>query len=65
MDEIEKYSYTLKSIKENGGRIHVVQLYTVARVPSESFITPLSEAELTSIAVKVKEIAGIPSEIYP
>ena len=64
MDEIEKYSNTLKSIKENGGRIRLVQLYTVARVPSERFVTPLSEAELTSIAVKVKEIAGIRSEIY-
>ena len=63
-DEIERYSLLLKEITESGCTIRLVQIYTVARPPTEHYVTPLSEAELTFIARKVQEIANLPTEIY-
>ena len=63
-DEIERYSLLLKEISESGGKIRLVQIYTVARPPAESYVTPLAEKELTLIAKKVEEITDIPTEIY-
>ncbi|MDD5435046.1 MAG: hypothetical protein PH343_06425, partial [Nitrospira sp.] len=62
--EIEEYVNVIKRIAEEGGQIRLVQIYTVARPPSEGFVTPLSELELTVIAMKLKGITGIPSEIF-
>lgn len=64
-DEIEYYCQLLKRLKECGGRIRLVQIYTVARPPAEDGVVPLSEDELNLIARKVQEIASLPSEVYP
>ncbi len=63
-EEIEDYAHRLREIKESGGEIRLVQIYTVARLPSENCVTPLSELELSLIARKVKEIANLPTEIF-
>lgn len=62
--EIEEYVNVIKRIAGEGGQIRLVQIYTVARPPSEGFVTPLSELELTAIAMKLKGITGISSEIF-
>ncbi len=64
-DEIERYSLLLKEITESGGKLRLVQIYTVARPPAESCVAPLSEAELTFIARKVRKFTNLPVEIYP
>ena len=64
-DEIERYCHLLKRMTESGGRIRLVQIYTVARPPAEDGVAPLSEDELNIIARKVQEIASLPSEVYP
>ena len=64
-DEIERYCQLLKRLIESGGRIRLVQIYTVARPPAEDDVTPLSGDELNFIAWKVQEIASLPSEVYP
>lgn len=64
MSEIEVYVNAIKKIKEEGGSVRLVQIYTVARQPAEGCVTPLSEAELTLISAKVKEKTGITSEAY-
>jgi len=64
-DEIERYCHLLKRMTESGGRIRLVQIYTVARPPAEDGVAPLSEDELNIIARKVREISSLPSEVYP
>ena len=64
-DEIERYCQLLKRMTERGGRIRLVQIYTVARPPAEDGVAPLSEDELNIIARKVREISSLPSEVYP
>jgi wyosine [tRNA(Phe)-imidazoG37] synthetase (radical SAM superfamily) len=61
--EIDAYCGRLRDILTAGGKLSLVQVYTVARPPAESFVTPLTGDELESIAGKVRAI-GIPAEIY-
>lgn len=62
-DEIDAYCGRLRDVLAGGGKLKLVQVYTVARPPAESFVTPLTEDELESIAGKVRA-TGIPAEIY-
>ncbi|MCC7201651.1 MAG: radical SAM protein [Nitrospirae bacterium] len=64
-DEITLYCKRLKEIVDHGGRIRLVQLYTVARPPAEKYVTPLTEGELDSIALEVRETTGLTAEIFP
>jgi len=61
--EIEAYVGRLRDVLAAGGTIRLVQVYTVARPPAESYVTPLSNAELEAIAAKVRG-AGIAAEVY-
>ena len=62
--EIEDYCLRLKEIVESGGKIRLIQIYTVARPPREDYVSPLSQNELNFIAGKVQETVNIPAEIY-
>jgi wyosine [tRNA(Phe)-imidazoG37] synthetase (radical SAM superfamily) len=62
-EELATYFERLKTIREAGGVIKLVQLYTVSRGPAESFVTPLTEGELEKIAVPLRE-AGFAVEVY-
>ncbi len=42
-----------------GGRISLVQIYTVARQPAESFVTPLTDSEVDAIAALVAARTGL------
>jgi hypothetical protein len=46
-----------------GGRLKLVQIYTVARPPAESFVTPLNKQELEAIAARVRA-RGITAEVF-
>ena len=61
--EIDAFCDRLSEIVNAGGKIKLVQVYTVARPPAESFVTPLSDAELEAIAGKVRA-RGIPAEVF-
>ena len=65
ISEIEDYCLLLKEIVESGGKIRLIQIYTVARPPREDYVSPLSQNELNFIADKVHELTNIPTEIYP
>lgn len=52
--EIEAFCERLAEIVAAGGKLKLVQVYTVARPPAESFVTPLTDAELEAIAAKVR-----------
>jgi len=64
ISEIEDYCLLLKEIVESGGKIRLIQIYTVARPPREDYVSPLSQNELNFIAGKVQETVNIPAEIY-
>jgi len=61
--EIAAFCERLNEILAAGGRLSLVQVYTVARPPAESYVTPLTEAELETIAAQVRSL-GIAAEIY-
>src|SRR3990167_365925 len=54
--EITAYCNRLREITAKGGRIHLVQVYTVARRPAQPYITPLSNEEVETIAQQVRKI---------
>ena len=62
--EIAEYAERLVEILAAGGQIRLVQIYTVARKPAEAIVTPLSSAELDSIATVVRETTGVPVAVY-
>src|SRR5579872_1885926 len=61
--EIDAFCDRLTEIAAAGGSLKLVQIYTVARAPAESFVTPLTDAELEAIAEKVRA-RGIAAEVY-
>ena len=63
-EEIDAYIARLNEIQEAGGRLKLVQVYTVARQPAESFVTPLSNPQVDHIAQRVREETGIPAEEF-
>jgi wyosine [tRNA(Phe)-imidazoG37] synthetase (radical SAM superfamily) len=63
-EEIAAYVARLGDIRGAGGTIQLVQLYTTARNPAESYVTPLSADELDAVAAVVRKV-GFPVETYP
>lgn len=63
--EIVAFCERLREIVQTEGKLKVVQVYTVARPPAESFVGPLTAAELEEIASKVTATTGVLAEIYP
>lgn len=63
-DEITAFCDRLNEVFSAGGRLSLVQVYTVARQPAESFVTPLSNETVDRIAATVAERVGVPTEVY-
>ncbi len=61
--EIDAFCERLSEIVAAGGQLKLVQVYTVARPPAESFVTPLTDAELEAISAKVR-LLGIAAEVF-
>jgi len=58
-DEREAYCDRLEEIVEGGGRIKLVQIHTVARVPAESWVSPLSRDDIDTLAELVRRRTGL------
>jgi hypothetical protein len=54
----------LNEIVAAGGKLKLVQIYTVARPPAESFVAPLSNQEVDDIVSLVKSRTGLACEAY-
>jgi wyosine [tRNA(Phe)-imidazoG37] synthetase (radical SAM superfamily) len=52
--ELEAFCDRLNEITGGGGQIKLVQVYTVARRPAESYVAPLGDAEVDAIVELVK-----------
>lgn len=55
--EIDAFCDRLREIVDNGGKINLVQVYTVARPPAKPYVTPLSNDEVNHIAEAVRRIS--------
>jgi wyosine [tRNA(Phe)-imidazoG37] synthetase (radical SAM superfamily) len=62
--ELEAFCDRLAEIVAGGGQLRLVQIYTVARPPAESFVTPLADAEVDAIAELVRHRTGLPSAAF-
>jgi wyosine [tRNA(Phe)-imidazoG37] synthetase (radical SAM superfamily) len=63
-EEIEAYCSRLNSLISAGGRLKIIQLYTIARDPAEACATALSHDELDAIASIVKARVPVAVEIF-
>jgi wyosine [tRNA(Phe)-imidazoG37] synthetase (radical SAM superfamily) len=57
--ELEAFCDRLNEITAGGGQLKLVQIYTVARRPAESFVAPLSDGEVDAIVELVKQRTGL------
>jgi wyosine [tRNA(Phe)-imidazoG37] synthetase (radical SAM superfamily) len=62
LDEQRAYCQRLSEILAAGGRIRLVQLYTIARPPAESWVTALADEEITAMADLVRRETGLAVE---
>ncbi len=62
--EIAAYVDRVRGLVENGARISLVQIYTIARRTAESYVAPLTGAELEPIAEAVRAL-GLPVAVFP
>lgn len=63
-EELAAFCERLSEITAAGGKLKLVQVYTVARQPAESFVAPLAEAEVDAIVNLVEQRTGIPAKAY-
>lgn len=62
--EIEAFAQRLREILDAGGKIRLVQVYTIVRRTAEDWVTPLSLDQLQSIAATVERATGLPTAIF-
>ena len=63
-DEIEAFCDRLNEITAARGQLKLVQVYTVARRPAESCVSPLSAAEVDAIVERVRTKTGLAAEPF-
>ncbi|MCE0482973.1 MAG: hypothetical protein LV479_01900 [Methylacidiphilales bacterium] len=65
-DEAEVFAYCdrLNEMKESGGKILGLQLYTIARPPVMPWATALSDEELNRIGQQIHEETGLPYRVF-
>jgi wyosine [tRNA(Phe)-imidazoG37] synthetase (radical SAM superfamily) len=62
--ELVAFCERLNEIQVAGGKIKLVQVYTVARKPTESYVAPLADAEVDAIVSLVESQTSIPARAY-
>ena len=62
--ELAAFCDRLSEIIAAGGRIKLVQVYTVARQPAESFVAPLGDSEVDEIAELVTRRTGLTAKAF-
>jgi len=62
--ELEAFCERLNDIQKAGGAIQLVQVYTVAREPAESYVDALSKTEVDAIVDRVRRRTGLAAEPF-
>lgn len=57
--ELEAFCDRLNEIVGSGGRVRLVQVYTVAREPAEAWVAPLADSEIDAIVERVGRRTGL------
>jgi wyosine [tRNA(Phe)-imidazoG37] synthetase (radical SAM superfamily) len=57
--EQQAFCDRLNEIVDQGGQLELIQLYTVARPPAESFVTPLSDQEVDLFVEQIRRETGL------
>ncbi len=63
-EEVEAFCGRLSDIAARGGRIRLVQVYTVARRPAAASVAPLSDAEVDALVETVRRRTALEVEAY-
>jgi hypothetical protein len=64
--EVAAWAGRLSDVVGEGGRISLVQVYTVARETIEQGVAPLPAAELEAIAAAARRaVPGLPVAVFP
>ena len=63
-DELDAFCDRLSEIVAAGGAIKLVQIYTVARQPAESYVAPLTDAEVDAIVASVERKTGLAAKAF-
>lgn len=62
--EVTAYCDRLNEILAGGGRLKLIQLYTIARRTAEAYATPLADAELDRLGELVRARVAAPVDVY-
>jgi wyosine [tRNA(Phe)-imidazoG37] synthetase (radical SAM superfamily) len=63
-EELEAFCDRLNEVLKAGGKIKLVQVYTVARVPAETYVDSLTTEEVDAIVATVQNRTGLPAEPF-
>lgn len=63
-EELSAFCDRLNEITTAGGKIRLVQVYTVARKPAEATVTPLTNTEVDEIVNLVRTRTGLAAEAF-
>ncbi len=62
--ELDAFCRRLNEITAAGGKLRLIQVYTVARQPAESFVAPLRNEEVDAIAELVRQQTGLATTAF-
>jgi wyosine [tRNA(Phe)-imidazoG37] synthetase (radical SAM superfamily) len=62
--EVQAYCDRLNELLAAGGRLKTIQIYTIARKPSEPSVSPLPDADLDRLADAVRARVPVPVEVF-
>lgn len=62
--EVDAYCDRLNELLAAGGRLKGIQIYTVARMPAESSVSALADADLDALVARVRARVPVPVEVY-
>lgn len=63
-EEYEAYCDRLNEITAAGGKIKLVQVYTVARKPAEDYVQPLSDTEVDALVDRIVRRTGLAAQAF-
>lgn len=62
--EIDAYCERLNQLVDAGAQFKLLQLYTIARPPTESRVSALSDGELDRLAERVRSRVPVPADVF-
>jgi wyosine [tRNA(Phe)-imidazoG37] synthetase (radical SAM superfamily) len=62
--EVEAFAGRLRDILADGGRLRLIQVYTIARRTAEPWVAPLTEDDLTRVADRVRAAVNVPVAVF-